>query len=191
MTTHSKDLCPCGSGKRYKHCHQKKDEARRRTFLFGGLVAVLVAVLAAGFGPGLLAKIRKPAATTAKATAAADSAARAELAAKSGAIGTSAAQGAAAIGVVNPNGVAGPPLRDPGALTLTPPNSGALAPGEHPKDWEYDVAKNRYYDPREGHKHWHSGPPPVDPNAPQPMPNIIVTTPDGKPVQVTTSTTSK
>ncbi len=190
MTTHSKDLCPCGSGKRYKHCHQKRDEARRRSFLLAGLAAVVFALLAAGFGPGLLAKIKKPA-DNRKAVAAADSVARNELEARSGAVGTSAAQGAAAIGVVNPNGVAGPPLRDPNALTLTPPNTGALAPGEHPKDWEYDVARNRYYDPREGHKHWHMGPPPVDPNAPQQMPNIIVTTPDGKPVQVTTSTTSK
>jgi hypothetical protein len=87
--------------------------------------------------------------------------------------------------------VAGPPLRDPAALQLTPPNSGALAPGENPKDWEYDVARNRHYDPRDGHKHWHTGPPPVDPNAPMPTPNIIVTTPDGKPVQVTTTTGGK
>jgi len=190
MTTHSKDLCHCGSGKRYKHCHQKKDEARRRTLLLSVVGAVALLVLGAAFGPGLMARFNKPAERT-RAAALADSAARAELAARSGTIGTSAAGGAAATGVVQPNGVAGPPLRDPAALQLTPPNSGALAPGEHPKDWEYDVARNRHYDPREGHKHWHSGPPPVDPNAPMTTPNIVVTTPDGKPVKVTTTTTGK
>jgi hypothetical protein len=190
MTTHSKDLCPCGSGKRYKHCHQKNDEARRRTLLLAAVGAVALIVLGAAFGPGLLARVTKPA-DRARAAAQADSAARAELAARSGAVGTQAATGAAAIGVVQPNGVAGPPLRDPAALQLTPPNSGALAPGEHPKDWEYDVAHNRHYDPREGHKHWHTGPPPVDPNAPTPAPTVVVTTPDGKPVTVTTTTTGK
>jgi hypothetical protein len=189
MTTHAKDLCRCGSGKKYKHCHQAKDRARRRTLLLAAGLSAAVAAAAAAFAPGLLGKLKSS--DRARAAALADSAARAELAARSGAIGTSAANGAAAIGVVNPNGVAGPPLRDPAALQLTPPNSGALAPGEHPKDWEYDVARNRYYDPREGHKHWHTGPPPADPNAPTPMPNIVVTTPDGKPVQVTTTTTSK
>ena len=190
MTTHSKDLCPCGSGKRYKHCHQKQDEARRRTFLIGSVAAAALALVAAAFGPGVLATFKKPSADQARLAAQADSATRAELEARSP-VGTSSAQGVAATGVVNPNGVAGPPLRDPSALTFTPPNSGALAPGENPKDWEYDVARNRHYDPREGHRHWHTGPPPVDPNAPVPAPKVVVTTPDGKPVQVTTTTTSK
>src|SRR5262245_43773924 len=99
MTTHSKDHCPCGSGKRYKHCHQKQDEARRRTFLLGGVVAAAFALLAAAFGPGVMAKFKKPAVRASMA----DSAARANLEAR--------APGAAG-GVVNPNGVAGPPLRD-------------------------------------------------------------------------------
>src|SRR5690349_2613598 len=189
MTAH-KELCPCGSGKKYKHCHERADKKRRRTLLLAAGLAAAVAAFAAAFGPALLAKVRKPE-DRAKAMAQADSATRAALENRSSAIGTERAQGAAATGVVNPNGVAGPPISDPSDLRLRPPNSGALAPGEHPKDWEYDVAKNRYYDPREGHKHWHSGPPPVDPNAPQQAPQIIVTTPDGKPVQVTTTTTKK
>jgi hypothetical protein len=123
-------------------------------------------------------------------TLAADSVARRELEAAPGAasvVGTSGASGAASIGVVNPNGVAGPPLRDPNAMTFRPPNSGELAPGEHPKPWEYDVARNRYYDPRPGHMHWHAGAPPADPNAPTPTPQVTVTTPDGSPVKVVTS----
>jgi hypothetical protein len=189
MTTHSKDLCPCGSGRRYKHCHQRTDAARQRKLLLTGLAVVVVAAAAGLAGPGLFARWNAQP-TRASAQAAADSAARAELAARPGTdrvVGTSAANGAASIGVVNPNGVAGPPLRDPAALTLRPPNSGELLPGEHPKDWEYDVARNRYYDPRPGHMHWHSGPPPVDPNAPAAQPQVLVTTPDGKPVRVTTS----
>jgi hypothetical protein len=189
MATHSKDSCPCGSGKRYKHCHQPIDAARRRNLIvFGGLVVALV--VAAWFAiPWIMAKTGAGKRAVAGAVAA-DSAARKELEAAPGAagvVGTAGARGAAAIGVVNPNGVAGPPLRDPNALTLKPPNSGELAPGEHPAPWEYDVARNRYYDPRPGHMHWHSGAPPADPNAPIPAPQVIVTTPDGSPVKVTTS----
>ncbi|MEP7028606.1 MAG: SEC-C metal-binding domain-containing protein [Candidatus Eisenbacteria bacterium] len=189
MTTHSKDSCPCGSGKRYKHCHQPLDAARRRKQLLFGALVVALAIAGTVFGPRLLAKVRSGLAGG-RSTAAADSAARRELEAAPGAagvVGTPAAPGAAATGVVNPNGVAGPPLRDPDALTLRPPNSGAVAPGENPKPWEYDIARNRYYDPRPGHMHWHSGAPPADPNAPVPAPQVIVTTADGSPVQVTTT----
>jgi hypothetical protein len=187
MTTHAKDLCRCGSGKKYKHCHQRRDAARRRNLLLGGGAAVLILGTAAIAGPGLWSTWNAGRnAQTAQALA--DSAARAEMAARPGAagvLGTSAANGAAAIGVVNPNGVAGPPLRDPQSLKLTPPNSGELQPGENPTPWEYDVARNRHFDPREGHKHWHTGPPPADPNAPVAAPQVVVTTPDGKPVKVT------
>ena len=189
MATHSKDSCPCGSGKRYKHCHQPIDAARRRNLIvFGALFVALVA--AAWFAvPPLMAKFGAGKSTRAGAMAA-DSAARKEFETAPGAaavVGTASATGAAAIGVVNPNGVAGPPLRDPNALTFKPSNSGELAPGEHPTPWEYDVARNRHYDPRPGHMHWHSGAPPANPNAPIPAPQVIVTTPDGSPVKVTTS----
>ncbi len=191
MTTHSKELCPCGSGKKYKHCHQRIDAARQRNLLLSVAAIVVVGGTAALAGPALMAKLNEKPARTG---VAADSAARAEVAARPGAngvVGTSSANGAASIGVVNPNGVAGPPLRDPAALRLTPPNSGNLLPGEHPKDYEFDVARNRYYDPRPGHMHWHTGPPPADPNAPVAAPNVVVTTPGGQPVKVTSTTTSK
>jgi hypothetical protein len=45
---------------------------------------------------------------------------------------------------------------------MGPSSSSALAPGENPAPWQYDVAKNRHYDPRSGHQHWHNGPPPSD-----------------------------
>ena len=167
MATHSKELCPCGSGKRYKHCHQPIDARRRRNLFVAGGVVVLIVAAAVFAGPRLLAKARGGAAKT---TAAASA-------------------GVESTGVVLPNGAAGPPLRDPNALTLRPPNSGELAPGEHPKPWEYDIAHDRYYDPRPGHMHWHSGAPPADPNAPPAAPQIIVRTPNGTPVQVVTTTT--
>ena len=192
MSTALKDPCPCGSGKRYKHCHLPLDQARRRNGLLLALSAVVLIAAGVLFGPRWMARLEAARARSAQeaARAAADSAARAEVQAAPGAagvVGTPAATGAAAIGVVNPNGVAGPPLRDPNSLTLTPPNSGAVAPGEHPKDWEYDIAHNRYYDPRPGHMHWHSGAPPANPDAPMPVPQVVVTTPDGSPVQVTNS----
>lgn len=33
------------------------------------------------------------------------------------------------------------------------------APGQ---PWEHDVRNNRHWDPRPGHQHWHSGPPPSE-----------------------------
>jgi uncharacterized protein YchJ len=50
MTVHHKDLCPCGSGKRYKHCHLPIDQQRRKRALVVGLVsAAVVAVAATGW----------------------------------------------------------------------------------------------------------------------------------------------
>ncbi len=191
MATHSKDSCPCGSGKRYKHCHQPIDAARRRNLLAIGVAVVVVAVAGTLLVPRLMAKVASQRAASKAATAAAaDSVARRELEAapgSAGVVGTAGANGAASTGVVNPNGVAGPPLRDPDALTFKPPNSGDVAPGEHPKPWEYDIARNRYYDPRPGHMHWHMGAPPADPDAPVAAPQVIVTTPNGSPVKITTT----
>jgi hypothetical protein len=69
------------------------------------------------------------------------------------------------------------PLPDANPLTLRPPNSGEVAPGEHPRPWEYDVTHNRYYDPRPGHMHWHSGEPPADTTQLGQAPVVVVTTP--------------
>ena len=40
-----------------------------------------------------------------------------------------------------------------------------------PADWEYNPITNQHWDPRLGHEHWHSGPPPQNPES-------LPTTPD-------------
>ena len=57
MSVNHKDACPCGSGKRYKHCHQPIDAARRRNLLVFGAAVVVVAVAGTLLGPRLMAKI--------------------------------------------------------------------------------------------------------------------------------------
>src|SRR5688572_11656617 len=48
MPVHHKDPCPCGSGKRYKHCCLPREGARRqRTLTFAGL-GFLAVVTGAG-----------------------------------------------------------------------------------------------------------------------------------------------
>jgi hypothetical protein len=43
------DLCPCGSGKKYKKCHESKTEsARSSRFLMIAVGAAVLAALAAG-----------------------------------------------------------------------------------------------------------------------------------------------
>src|SRR5436309_437099 len=58
----AKDPCPCGSGKRYKHCHGPRNRARRqRAVVALGAVAALVAGAAVGW-PALRARLAgKPA----------------------------------------------------------------------------------------------------------------------------------
>lgn len=181
VTVHHKDQCPCGSGKRYKHCHLPIHQTQRRR-------ALVIAASAAGF-----------LAVVAIAWAVWANRPKSPSAAAGGAGGAASAQGSAAtpsadtrsnaFGGVQP-GVAGrspTPAQQGGLAAL--PNKGALAPGENPKPWEYDVANNRYYDPRPGHQHWHTGAPPADPNAPAPTvtvttPGVTATTASGTPVKV-------
>jgi len=48
------------------------------------------------------------------------------------------------------------------SLPMGPSSSQAVMPGENPTRWQYDVARNRHYNPLPGHQHWHNGPPPSD-----------------------------
>jgi hypothetical protein len=141
MTVRHKDPCPCGSGKKYKHCHLKKDREKREHgiwLLLGAVVVIGAAALyfarggplpwgggqageppAAGrpVGAGTQATQRIPVTTT-TATAAGTTVATA---------GASADQS---------------PL--PGGAT--------------PQPWQYDAPRNRFWHP--DHAHWHDGPPP-------------------------------
>ena len=170
MTTHHKDDCPCGSGKRYKHCHLPADEARRKKASLAGILVVgAIVVGVAAFGAinqwqrgkaneaGGVPVAGAPGATTAGGDVS----------------GTPAPTNSGAFGIVQPGQGGQPPIPRSNAGSVIPVtgSSNALAPGENPTPWEYDVAKNRHYDPRVGHQHWHNGPPPAD------TANAVVTAP--------------
>jgi len=168
MATHHKDDCPCGSGKRYKHCHLQIDQARRRKARVAGLVlvgAVLLGVAAFGAIGGW------PGGKKNASLAGADSSATRALATTGGAVGgggdvggTRAPTPSSVFGIVQPGLTGRPPIPQSNVGTTIPigAGKGGLAPGENPMPWEYDIAKNRHYDPRPGHQHWHNGPPPAD-----------------------------
>jgi hypothetical protein len=184
MTVHHKDLCPCGSGKRYKHCHLPIDQQRRKRALFVALVSAAVVAVAATGWAMWQGRSKTQSALATQAGAAAGGATNA---------GTPGAGGADA----GPNAFGGvapgydgrsPTPAQQGTTVQVGGNNGALAPGENPKPWEYDVAKNRHYDPTPGHQHWHTGPPPADPSKPQvttiPSTGVTATTSSGAPVKI-------
>jgi hypothetical protein len=175
MTVHHKDPCPCGSGKRYKHCHLPIDQARNRSAFAGFGIAVLVIAvggLAFALGVGRPGGWLSPkpkdagpprAATTT--TAAAGSGTTAGAGDVSGAQPPVPEEGA--FGGIRPGAGANamaPTTQQQGTTVQMPSPGVALAPGENPKPWEYDVARNRHYDPSPGHQHWHQGPPPANPD---------------------------
>ncbi len=161
MSVHHKDDCPCGSGKRYKHCHLASDEARRKktTVAVSAVVGLLVVGVAA-FGAMNQWKASHP--STPAATLP-DSGAVAARVAGGDVSGVPAPATPGAFGIVQPGATGRPPIpQTTGTSIPVRSSSAALAPGENPTPWEYDVQRNRHYDPREGHQHWHNGPPPAD-----------------------------
>ena len=162
MTTHHKDDCPCGSGKRYKHCHMAADEARKRRFLIAGFGLVGVLVLGAAAW-GVMAQWRAGQPASTQPVSATDS-----LSGTGGVAGdvsgASAPTPSGAFGRLVPgrNSQAPIPVSPGGQIRALPGSNSALAPGENPTPWQYDLARNRHYDPRPGHRHWHNGPPPAD-----------------------------
>lgn len=201
MTTHHKDACPCGSGKRYKHCHMAADEARRRRSWMAG-IGVLAALVVGAGAWGAIAAWRAGHTETPGPAAGRDSVAAggATGAAGGDVSGATAPVASEAFGRVVPgrNAQAPIPASPAGPITRNPGASGALAPGEHPAPWQYDVARNRYYDPRPGHQHWHNGPPPADTTSTSSGPAItttggpgpIVTVGGGGTAKVTSTTQS-
>jgi hypothetical protein len=156
MTTHHKDDCPCGSGKRYKHCHMASDGARKRRLLIAGFSlvgALVVGVAAWGAITQWQAGRAAGGSANAPATTGAGDVSGATAPAPSGAFGSL---------VPGRNSQAPIPTSPTGAIVPMPGANTALAPGEKAVPWQYDVAKNRHYDPRPGHQHWHNGPPPAD-----------------------------
>jgi hypothetical protein len=166
MNTGHKDLCRCGSGKRYKHCHMPIDQAKsRRGWMAGvGAVAALVLGVAAwgaisqwqanraleGGGAGDSLRVGGPVGGV---TGGAGDVPETTSPAPQGAFGTL---------VPGRNEQAPLPTTAGRALPMGSPSSQAVMPGENPLPWQYDVAKNRHYNPQPGHQHWHNGPPPSD-----------------------------
>jgi hypothetical protein len=188
MTVHHKDLCPCGSGKRYKHCHLPIRQAQQRRVV---LTIVAVAVLGAGAAFAWTVMSNRPKSSVGSTASEAARPAGGTTTAQPPGAGTGDA--GSAFGTVQPgvNGRSPTPAQQGDAYTV--PSNNDLAPGETPAPWEYDVAQNRHYDPRPGHGHWHPGPPPKDPNDPGAgavmNPNISATTSGGTPVNITGSST--
>jgi hypothetical protein len=166
MTTHHKDDCPCGSGKRYKHCHMAADQAKsRRGWMAGVGVVGLLVVGAAAWGMYGQWQAGKAATGTAATTP--------------GGAGGDVSGTQAPFGGVVPGLNTQSPLTASG--NIPPGSTNELAPGENPTPWQYDVAKDRHYDPRPGHNHWHPGTPPSDTSAAAGgvMPTPTVTTTGG------------
>ncbi len=185
MTTHQKDDCPCGSGKRYKHCHMAADQAKKRRLLGGGIGVVAALVL----GVAAWGAIQQwQAGRQAGPGAATDSLAPAG-GAGSDVAGVPAPAPSGAFGTVVPgrNAQAPIPASPGGAIVANPGASQALAPGEKATPWQYDVARNRHYDPRPGHQHWHNGPPPADTSKAVGTPSVV--TVEGGTAKVSTTTT--
>ncbi len=173
MTVHHKDLCPCGSGKRYKHCHLPIKQAQQKRIT---LIAVGIAVVAAGSAIAWTVIDQRSKASTPLPPS--------TTASSNGDVGANA------FGGVQP-GVAGrSPTPVQQGTTVSIPSGNAVEPGTQPKPWEYDVAKNRHFDPSPGHQHWHDGPPPATPGAASgatvtTTPGVTATTSSGAPVKIT------
>ncbi len=129
------DPCPCGSGLKYKQCHEGKVNLNvkgRRGWVLGAVVVAVLALVAWGFmrsqaRPVANRGIAAPPNTASTATGTAT--------------GTSPLSSP---GAVSPAPVSGAPATGPGAIA--------------PEPWAYDAATNRHFDP--AHGHWHDGPPP-------------------------------
>ena len=129
MTVYHKQPCPCGSGKRYKHCCLGKDVARRRSRF----------ILTLGLGAGIVGAL----------TFYAYSASRKATEAPTTQTVTIPTSPNATTQTVTTTKGGGDVQVKPGV---------PLAPGEHPAPYEYDAARDLHYDPAHGHWH-HGRPP--------------------------------
>ena len=79
--------------------------------------------------------------------------------------------GIAAIAFSRPQNDAPSPAAGPTPAPIQLFNNGAPVTSStspsitNPQPWQYDPATDRHWNPNPGHAHWHSGPPPNDPNA--------------------------
>jgi len=166
MTTGHKDLCPCGSGKRYKHCHMPIDQAKGRRGWMAGVAVVAALVL----GVAAWGAISQWQATQALRGGGAGDSLRVGSGVGGAAggpgdvsgVNSPAPQGTFGSVVPGRNDQAPIPATAGRTLPMGGSSSQAVMPGENPTPWQYDVARNRHYNPLPGHQHWHNGPPPSD-----------------------------
>ena len=164
MTTH-KDACPCGSGKRYKHCHMAQDQKKARRG-WTAAVAVVAALVVGVAAWGAIAQWRanNPDAAGRDTLGTGVNGGPNALGGTAGDVSGGASpapQGT--FGGIAPGGNGQAPIpATTASRPLSTGGSNAVQPGENPVPWQYDVARNRHYDPRPGHQHWHDGAPPGD-----------------------------
>src|SRR5262245_8026896 len=124
MTVGQKDPCPCGSGKKYKHCHAKKDMQKRRT---GGWI-IPVAVFAVGFGLIYFVSHGGGASSAGRSSMPVPTATATSTQVPVTSSSTTVSSAASA-------------------------NQSPLPGGATPKDWQYDAPRNRYWHPGHQHWH--------------------------------------
>jgi hypothetical protein len=151
MPVGHKDPCPCGSGKKYKHCHMKKDLEKRQHgvwYLLGAAVVLGGALIYFAAGGGIPwggGRASAPAGAGLPVTT-----------------GAPAATGPATV------------TQTTTATSAASQDQSALPGGATPQPWQYDAPRNRHWHP--GHGHWHNGPPP-DPSQREATAATATTTP--------------
>ena len=154
MTVGQKDPCPCGSGKKYKHCHALKDRGKKQA---GWIIPVAVFVV--GFGLIYFVshgKGAQPVATSAPVPIPST---------------TTTTTQPANVPVTSSNTT----VQSAGSADQSPLPNGAT-----PKPWQFDAPRNRYWHP--GHGHWHDGAPPPEPERAAEMTQAGARAPDQSPL---------
>lgn len=167
MSTGLKQPCPCGSGKRYKHCCLNRDRKRNRNGF--SIALAVVAVLAT---------------VTIYAVSARERASRTRLPLSSPGSTSQRLPSPPGTAAATSNGATVRATAKQGGIPVTSPDQSPLPGGVTPKPWQYDAPRNRHWDPT--HKHWHTGPPPQGVSTPatagaQPAGNALAPQPGGSP----------
>jgi hypothetical protein len=144
MPVGHKDPCPCGSGKKYKHCHMKKDLEKHQHggwILVGTVVVLGVAVIYFANSGGLPwggDRARTPASSSLPLT-------------------TGALPMTGTIPGTDTTSAPGTP-GTAAATSAASQDQSPLPGGATPQPWQYDAPRNRFWYP--DHGHWHDGAPP-------------------------------
>lgn len=179
METRSKDPCPCGSGKRYKHCCRDRDRKKKNSYqyLFFLLPVVVVAI-------GLVLWSQRNDRPTFRQALTGQPAASATASEDQSPLpdGRNPAPwefDAPRNRHWNPghgHWHNGPPPPENQRSTVPANAPQAVNPNvPDPEPWQFDPETNQHFDPN--HKHWHQGPaPPEDQRKTSSTSNTVTTT---------------